>query len=79
MISAGRFSSENKTEVTKEIPMTQEYFECIYKKTSNNLAATLALREKKSNHKSPIKDFVLVQNKMGPILSNFYWIEHHFS
>ena len=42
--------------VTKEILLTQEYFERIYEETSNNLAAKLTPWEKKLNHKSPIKD-----------------------
>ena len=48
----------HKKKVTKKILTKQEYFKSIKEETNNNVAPKLT-RERKSNHKSPIKDLFL--------------------
>ena len=49
------------------------------RKTSNNLAAKLTRREKLKSQITHKTRFVSVQNKMAPVLSNFYDIGRTFS
>ena len=68
-----------KKKVTKEILTTDEYFERISEETSSNLAAKLTPREKFQSLVTNERRFVPVQNKMAPVLNNFYEIGHHVS